>query len=91
MHLKRSSAKLNFKKYRPFYIVRKVVTSNFELDLPTTIKVRTKVFYVSLLEPILKKVLLEKKVEVEVDKDKFNVEEILDLRYWKRILYYFVK
>jgi hypothetical protein len=44
-------------------------------------KVRTKVFYVSLLEPAPKKVLLEKKIEVEADEEEFDVEEILDLRY----------
>ena len=70
---------------------KKVVTSNFELDLPVIIKVRTKVFYVSLLELVLKKVLLEKKVEVKVDKEEFNVKEILNLRYKGRILYYLVK
>jgi len=68
-----------------------VVTSNFELDLPTTMKVRTKVFYVSLLELALKKVLLEKKVKVEADEEEFDVEEILDLRYKERTLYYHVK
>ena len=54
-------------------------------------KVRTKVFYISLLELALKKVLLEKKIEVEVDEEEFDVEEILDLRYKGRILYYLVK
>ena len=91
MHSKRPSTKLDFKKYRPFCIARKVATSNFELDLPITIRVYTKVFYVLLLELAPKKVLLEKKVEVEADEEEFDVEEILDLRYRKRILYYFVK
>jgi hypothetical protein len=44
-------------------------------------KVRTKVFHVSLLELALKKVLLEKKIEIEADEEEFDVEEILDLRY----------
>ena len=48
-------------------------------------------FYISLLELALKKVLLEKKIEVEVNEEKFDVEEILDLRYKGRILYYLVK
>jgi hypothetical protein len=81
LHSKRPSAKLDFKKYRPFRVVRKVATSNFELNLPATMKVRTKVFYISLLELALKKVLLEKKIEVEVDEEEFDVKEILDLRY----------
>jgi len=48
---------------------------------PTIIKVCTKVFYISLIELALKKVLLEKKVKVEADKEKFNVKKILDLCY----------
>ena len=81
LYLKRPSAKLNFKKYGLFRITRKVVTFNFKLNLPTTIKVRTKVFYISLLELIPKKVLLEKKVKVKVNEDKFDVKEVLNLRY----------
>jgi len=91
LHLKRPNAKLDFKKYGPFRITKKVVTSNFELNLPTTIKVRTKVFYVSLLELVPKKVLLKKKIEVEADEEKFDVKEVLDLRYKGRTLYYLVK
>ena len=81
LYSKRPSAKLNFKKYGPFRIVRKVVTSNFELNLLITIKVRTKVLYVSLLELVLRKVLFKKKVKVKVDKNEFDVEEVLNLRY----------
>jgi hypothetical protein len=81
LHLKRPSAKLNFKKYGPFRVARKVATFNFELNLPATMKVRTKVFYVLLLELVLKKVLLEKKIEIKADEKEFDVEEILDLRY----------
>ena len=91
LHLKRPSAKLDFKKYGPFRIIKKVATSNFELDLLATMKVRTKVFYVFLLELALRKVLLEKKIEIKVDEEEFDVEEILDLRYKGRILYYLVK
>jgi len=68
-----------------------VVTSNFELDLPVIIKVRTKVFYISLLELVLKKVLLKKKIKIKVDEKEFNVEEILDLHYKGKTLYYFIK
>ena len=54
-------------------------------------KVRTKVFYVSLLELALKKVLLKKKIEIEVDEEEFDVKEILNLRYKGRTLYYLIK
>jgi hypothetical protein len=91
LHSKRPSAKLDFKKYGPFRVARKVATSNFELDLPTTMKVRTKVFHVSLLEPAPRKVPLEKKVEIEADEEEFDVEEVLDSRYQGRTLHYLVK
>jgi len=68
-----------------------VVTFNFELDLLATMKVRTKVFYISLLELVPKKVLLKKKIEVKVNEEEFDVEEVLDLRYKGRTLYYLVK
>jgi len=60
-------------KYRPFRITKKVATLNFKLDLPPSMKVRTKVFHILLLEPALRKVPLEKKVEVEADEDEFDV------------------
>ena len=91
LHLKQPSAKLDFKKYRPFCITKKVATFNFKLNLPITIKVRTKVFYVFLLELVLKKVLFKKKIEIKVDKEEFDVEEVLDLRYKGRTLCYIVK
>ena len=53
----------------------------FKLNLPTTIIVRTKVFYISLLKLVPKKVLLEKKVEIIAREEEFNIEKILDSRY----------
>ena len=55
------------------------------------IKIRTKVFHISLLELAPKKVLFKKKIKVEADEEEFNVKEILDLRYKGRTLYYLVK
>ena len=61
-------------------MVKKVAILNYELDLPTSMKVRIKVFYISLLKPALKKVPLEKKLEVEAEEEKeFKIEEVLDL------------
>jgi len=77
--LKRLSKKLDFKRYRLFRIKKKVVTSNYKLDLLISIKVQIKVFYVSLLELILKGVPLEKKIEININEDKYNVKEIIDL------------
>jgi len=38
-----------------------------------------KVFHISLLEPALKGVPLEKKIKIDVNKDKYNVKEVMDL------------
>jgi len=38
-----------------------------------------KVFHISLLKPALKGIPLEKKIEVDVNKDKYNVKEVVDL------------
>jgi hypothetical protein len=47
---KRLSEKLDFKKIGPFKIVRKILTLNYELALPKTIRLRTNIFYISLLK-----------------------------------------
>jgi len=41
--------------------------------------VRIKVFHISLLEPTLKGVPLEKKIEINTDEDKYDVKEVIDL------------
>jgi len=41
--------------------------------------VQIKVFHVLLLKPTLKGVLLEKKIKINVNKDKYNVKEVMDL------------
>jgi len=38
-----------------------------------------KVFYILLLEPTLKGVPLKKKIEININKDKYNVKEVVDL------------
>jgi len=38
-----------------------------------------KVFHVLLLKPTLKGVPLEKKIKINVNKDKYNVKEVIDL------------
>jgi len=41
--------------------------------------VQTKVFYISLLKPTLKGVLLKKKIKVNTDKDKYDIKEVINL------------
>jgi len=61
-----------------FRIKKKVVTSNYKLDLPISIKVRIKVFHILLLKPALKGVPLEKKIKINADKDKYNVKKVIN-------------
>jgi len=41
--------------------------------------VQIKVFHISLLKPALKGVPLEKKIKVDVNEDKYNVKEVINL------------
>jgi len=38
-----------------------------------------KVFHISLLKPTLKGVPLEKKIKINVNKDKYNIKEVINL------------
>jgi len=53
--------------------------------------VRIKVFHILLLEPALKGVLLEKKIEIDTDKDKYNVKEVIDLQKGGNTFKYLIK
>jgi len=53
--------------------------------------VRIKVFHISLLKPTLKGVPLEKKIKINVNKDKYNVKEVIDLRKGKNTFKYLIK
>jgi len=53
--------------------------------------VRTKVFHISLLEPALKGVPLEKKIKIDTDKDKYDVKEVINLRRGKNTFKYLIK
>ena len=50
-----------------------------------------KVFYVLLLKPTLKGVPLKKKVKVDVNKNEYNVKEVIDLRKGKNTFEYLIK
>jgi len=53
--------------------------------------VQTKVFHILLLEPALKGVPLEKKIEINTDKDKYDVKEVIDLQKGKNTFEYLIK
>ena len=48
-------------------------------------------FYILLLEPALKGVPLEKKIKIDINKDKYNVKEVMDLRKGKNTFKYLIK
>jgi len=50
-----------------------------------------KVFYILLLEPALKGVLLEKKIKIDTDKGEYNVKEVIDLQKRKNMFKYLIK
>ena len=52
---------------------------------------RTKVFHVLLLEPALKGVPLEKKIEIDINKDKYDVKEVINLQKGKNMFKYLIK
>jgi len=53
--------------------------------------VQIKVFYILLLELTLKEVPLEKKIEINADKDKYDIKEVVDLRKGKNTFKYLIK
>ena len=50
-----------------------------------------KVFHILFLEPALKGVPLEKKIEINADEDKYDVKEVVDSRKGKNTFEYLVK
>lgn len=53
IRINRPSDKLDFRKLGPFKILKKIGEVSYELDLPDNMRLRTAVFYVSLLEKAL--------------------------------------
>ncbi len=51
--IKRSNNKLNFKKFKLFIIIRKILELNYKLSLFKTMQIYP-IFYISLFKPILK-------------------------------------
>ena len=87
----RPNKKLDFKKIGPFKVEERISTSNYRLSLPGTMKLRTHVFHISLLEPAPKSARLATSVEAEDEEEEWDVEDILDSRIAGRQLQYLVK
>ena len=50
-----------------------------------------KVFHILLLKPTFKGVPLEKKIEINTNKDKYDIKEVLDLQKGKNTFEYLIK
>jgi hypothetical protein len=91
LRTKRPSRKLDFRKIGPFKVDERISDNNYRLSLPTTMRVRTHVFHVSLLEPAPRNARLATDVEAEDEEEEWDVEDILDSRITKGRLEYLVK
>jgi hypothetical protein len=91
LRTKRPSRKLDFKKLGPFKIDECISQFNYRLALPASMKLRTSVFHISLLEPAPKNARLATEAEAEDEEEEWDVEEILDSRITKGQLQYLVK
>jgi hypothetical protein len=91
LRTKRPSRKLDFKKIGPFEIDKKVSDNNFRLKVPATMRLRTNVFHISLLEPAPKTARPDTTVEAEDEEEEWDVEGILDSRITDGQLEYLVK
>jgi hypothetical protein len=69
LRTKRPSRKLDFRKIGPFKIDKKISENNYTLALPSTIRLRTNVFYISLLEPAPKNARLGRDAEAEDEEE----------------------
>jgi hypothetical protein len=87
----RPSRKLDFKKLGPFKIEERISENNYQIALPTTMRVRTNVFHIALLEPAPKNAKLAADAEAEDEEEEWDVEEILDSRISNKRLEYLVK
>ena len=90
----RPSSKLDVRRLGPFAVIGPVGPSAFKLALPPSMQVHP-VFHVSLLEPHVANTFPGRVVEVplpiQVDGiPEFEVNSILDSRFRRRKLYYFV-
>jgi len=53
--------------------------------------VQIKVFHILLLKLALKGVPLKKKIKININKDKYNVKEVINSRKGKNIFKYLIK
>lgn len=87
---KRPSGKLDNVKIGPFQVKRVVGPVNYELLLPTSMRIHP-IFHISRLEPAPQNAEITKDIQLEVDETDYEVERIKDLRRFGRQWKYLVK
>jgi hypothetical protein len=89
---KRPSEKLDHRKFGPFKIVRCIRNTNFELQLPPSMRIHP-VFHISLLEPAHPGTPEGPAPEIsqETQEDEYEVERILDVAEKRKQLRWLVK
>jgi RNase H-like domain found in reverse transcriptase/Reverse transcriptase (RNA-dependent DNA polymerase)/Integrase zinc binding domain/Chromo (CHRromatin Organisation MOdifier) domain/Aspartyl protease len=89
---KRPSEKLDYKKLGPFAISKVIGPVNYELLLPTSMRIHP-VFHISLLEPAPEGTPDTPVTTTEINSpnEEYDVEEILDSKYVRQKLHYLVR
>lgn len=83
---KRPSNKFDSVKYGPFRIVKKLENDNYQLQLPTRMRIHP-IFHISLLEPTRN----PENRNDEADDEEYEVEKILDRKQESGRVYYLVR
>ncbi|OHE99568.1 hypothetical protein CORC01_05146, partial [Colletotrichum orchidophilum] len=84
------SDKLNYKKLRPFEIIKKVLLINFKLKLLNIIRYYP-VFYILFLKLIFKNLYIKNYIIIKLNKLKYKVERVIDYQIKKKHKKYLIK
>lgn len=90
LRIKRPSKKLDYRKVGPFEVEKKVLETAYMLKLPSTMRLRSQTFYISLLEPAPRAASPDTQIEAEDEEEEYDMEEIFDSRINNRQLEYLV-
>ncbi|OHE93862.1 hypothetical protein CORC01_10883, partial [Colletotrichum orchidophilum] len=82
--------KLNYKKLKPFEIIKKVLLINFKFKFLNTIRYYL-VFYILFLKPVFKSLYIKNRIIIELNKLKYEIERIINYRTKKKYKKYFIK
>ncbi|KAK1702255.1 uncharacterized protein BDZ83DRAFT_595734, partial [Colletotrichum acutatum] len=84
IRIKRLNNKLNYKKLRPFKIIKRILPVNYKLKLLNIIKYYL-VFYILLSKLIFKSLYIENCIIIKLNELEYKVERIIDYRIKNKI------